>query len=396
MKEPRDMPARGWKVMLVAGDPSGDAHASRVVAWLRRLAPRVRVFGMGGPRLAEAGMDVREDLTQEALVGFVEVLRHLPTVLRRFRQCEGWLDRERPDLLVLVDYPGFNLRLAEKAARRGIPVCYYIAPQAWAWHRERVEAMRRDLKKLLVIFPFEEGFFRREGIDTAYVGHPLTETLAGRRRSPAAVRKALGLPAGAFPVVSLLPGSRRSELRRIWPILLRSVRALTARYPDAVFLVPRPASLAPEDYPGLQPDDPVRFLEGPAWEARSASDLAWVKSGTSTVETALLGVPQVVLYKVAPLSAALARRFVKLRHVGMVNLLVDRPCVPELLQESLTPHALIRESEGLLGTSAARRGQAAQYARIRRDLSRPARPAQTAARHILKMLEGAVGLRGKR
>jgi lipid-A-disaccharide synthase len=187
-------------VMLVAGDPSGDGHASRVVAALRRLAPGLRVFGMGGPKLAAAGMDVREDLTRQALIGFWEVVKHLPSILRRMRQCEDWLDDERPDLLVLVDYPGFNLRLAEKAAKRGIPVCYFIAPQVWAWHRERVKAMRRDIRKLLVIIPFRgEVLSAKKGWMRPMWGTRWSTSSRGKVLPRPATLRMLAMPPDAYP-----------------------------------------------------------------------------------------------------------------------------------------------------------------------------------------------------
>lgn len=374
-------------VMLVAGDPSGDGHAARVVAALRRLAPGVRVFGMGGPKLAAAGMDVREDLTREALVGFWEVLKHLPSILRRMRQCEQWLDHEHPDLLLLVDYPGFNLRLAEKAAKRGIPVCYFIAPQVWAWHRERVKAMRRDIQKLLVIIPFEQKFFREDGLDVTYVGNPLVEAVPRKGPSRAEVLRRLTFPSDAYPLVSILPGSRKSEISRIWPTMLEAARALRERYPKAVFAVPRPSNLNVLHYPGLQEDDGFAFVDAPGWEARLTCDVAWVKSGTSTVEAALLGRPMVVLYKVAPVSAFLARRLLKLTHVGMVNILAKRPAVTELLQEDFTGGRLADETARLLGSSKARAAQTEQFAQVRRDLSHPPRPAETAAKEILRLLQ---------
>jgi lipid-A-disaccharide synthase len=375
-------------VMLVAGDPSGDGHASRVVEALLRLAPGTKVFGMGGPLLAAAGMDVREDLTREALVGFWEVIKHLPSVMRRLRQCEEWLDCERPDLLVLVDYPGFNLRMAEKAAKRGIPVCYFIAPQVWAWHRERVKAMRRDIQKLLVIIPFEENFFREEGMDATYVGNPLMDVVPRKGAPRPATLRMMAMSPDAYPVIGILPGSRKSELTRIWPILLDAARALRQRYPKAAFFVPRPQNLRARNYPGLREDDGITFVDAPGWDSRLACDLAWVKSGTSTVETALLGTPMVVVYKVAPLSAFMARRLLKVTQVGMVNILAKKPCVPELLQEDLTAGKLVEVTQTLLESPKALKAQAAQFAQVRRDLSHPAHPAEVAAKEILKLLVG--------
>jgi lipid-A-disaccharide synthase len=320
-------------------------------------------------------------------VGFWEVAKHLPMVLWRMSQCKAWLKNERPDLLVLVDYPGFNLRLAEKASALGIPVCYYIAPQVWAWHKERVAAMRRDIRNLLVILPFERDWFRQEGMDAVYVGHPLMETVAKVKRNVPRIRKQLGLDKSVKSLVALLPGSRKSELKRIWPVLRDAARTWAAQHPGALFLVPRPSGLEDSHYPGRRPGDPFRFVPGPAWEERAACDLAWVKSGTSTVETALLGVPQVVFYKVAPFSAFLAKRLLKLKNVGMVNLLDPKPSVPELLQDDFTCEALVRESQKLIADSGARKKQLAQYARIRRSLSHPKNSSRVAAREILKLLK---------
>jgi lipid-A-disaccharide synthase len=246
--------------------------------------------------------------------------------------------------------------------------------------------MRRDLKKLLVIFPFENKFFTEEGLDAVYVGNPLVETVLSRRAEPKKARRTLGIPQNAFPLVAVLPGSRKSEVKRMWPVLLSTARRLVSKYPRAEFVVPKPNGLSALDYPGLQPSDPVVFAEAPAWDARAACDLAWVKSGTSTVETSLLGTPMVVVYKVAPLSAFLAKRLLKVKNVGMVNLLDEHPCVPELLQEGFTPERLVEESARLLESAKFRNAQTAQFARIRRSLSRPAHPSEAAAAQILKLL----------
>src|ERR1017187_9795397 len=164
-------------IMMVAGEASGDMHAAKVIQALHAKNKKIKIFGLGGPLMAKAGMEVREDLTRNAIMGFVEVVKHLPLSLRRLKDCENWFSQEKPDLLFLVDYPGFNLRLAEKAYRLGIPVCYYVAPQVWAWHESRIPLMQKVIRKLLVILPFEKDYFRQKGMGVVYVGHPLMEEM---------------------------------------------------------------------------------------------------------------------------------------------------------------------------------------------------------------------------
>jgi len=373
-------------LMLVAGDPSGDIHAARIVSVLLKKNKNLKLFGMGGPALAQAGMDAREDLTRPAIMGFVEVVKHFPLIRRRFSLCEKWLWEEKPDLLLLVDYPGFNLRLAQKAQALGIPVCYYIAPQVWAWHRSRLKIMKRVIRKLLVILPFEKKFFEKEDMRAVYVGHPLLEEVAVKPRARKKVLRQRGIPADSFPLISAMPGSRKSELEKIWPLYLEASRDLRQRYPDAVFVVPRPSGLSLDDYPGLQPDDPFYFTDAPAFDLRQACDLAWVKSGTSTLETALLKTPMILVYKVAALTAFLAKRLLKIKYVGLVNLLADREVVPELLQERAEPLALVEETVKLLESAALRKAQVWSFEEIRKGLVTPVKSSEMAAQEILKLL----------
>ena len=376
------------KVMVVAGDPSGDIHAARVVSALLKQDKSVRIFGMGGPALAKAGVDIREDLTRPAIMGFVEVVKHYPLLRRRFALCEKWLAEEKPDLLWLVDYPGFNLRLAKKAHALGIPVCYYIAPQVWAWHKDRLQAMKKVIQKLLVILPFEKKFFEKEGMPAVYVVHQLLEQVPPGGRGPgrAASLKKAGLSPSHFPLISAMPGSRKSELEKIWPLYLEASRKLRKNYPDAAFLVPQPSALSHRDYPGLEPSDPFFFVEAPAFDLRRACDLAWVKSGTSTLETALLGTPMILVYKVAALTGYLAKKLLKIRYVGLVNLLADKPVVAELLQEKATVENLVQETEKILGDPKVRRAQLKCFDTVKKSLATPLASSKMAAQEILKSL----------
>ncbi len=373
-------------IMIVAGEASGDMHAAGVIRALLSKNKKLKIFGLGGPLMARAGMEVREDLTKNAIMGVVEVVRHLPLSLRRLWDCEKWLREEKPDLLVLVDYPGFNLRLAEKARLLGVPVCYYIAPQAWAWHEGRIRAMRENIRKLLVILPFEEKFFRERGMEAVHVGHPLLEEMDLKPPNRLQVLKKYGLDPARFPLITAMPGSRKKEVEKIWPLFLAASRLLIKGYPDAAFIVPKPHGLEFADYPGLKSEDPFVFVDAPAWDLRKICELAWVKSGTGTLETALLQIPLVVVAKVAALTGFLARRLIKLKYISLPNLLTDSLLVPELLQEMAVPEKLYAESLALLEKKPIREKQIKGFAKLKNQLAQPSKPSHNAAREILKLL----------
>ncbi len=372
--------------MMVAGEASGDMHAAKVIRALLQKNKKLNIFGLGGPLMAKAGMEVRQDLTQQALIGFWEVLKHYPAIRRRFTDCEKWLRNEKPDLLFLVDYPGFNLRLAERAHRMGIPVCYYVAPKVWAWNQSRVQTMRRVIRKLLVIFPFEAGFFQKHGIEAVYVGNPLMEEMNLKPIQRKEVLGQYGIQLSRFPVVCAMPGSRRGEIEKIWPLFLKASRILRKICPDAAFVVPKSRGLDQENFAGLAPDDPFFFVDGPAYDLRKACDVAWIKSGTSTLETALLGTPMVVVYKVAAMTGFLAKRFLKIKKVSLVNLLAGKTVVTELLQERAKPKKLVEETNRILDHKAFWDQQIKAFRKIRRDISKPSKPSVRAAQEIFKLL----------
>lgn len=374
-------------IMMVAGEASGDMHAAKVIESLLQQNKNLKIFGMGGPRMAKAGMDVREDLTAKAIMGLTEVVKHLPASLRRLRDCEHWLKAEKPDLLFLVDYPGFNLRLAERANRLGVPVCYYVAPKVWAWRESRVRAMRKVLRKLLVIFPFETAYFRKQGIPAVYVGNPLVEEMDLNAVNRKAVLEELGLSYSRFPVVCAMPGSRKGEIEKLWPLFLKASRILRKDCPDAAFIVPKSNGLEQHDFRGLTPDDPFFFVEGPAYDLRKACDVAWIKSGTSTLETALLKTPMVVVYKVAALTGFLAKRLLRVKNVSLVNLLAGQTVVTELLQGKANPKQLLAETHRLLDQKDFRSRQAKSFEKIKKSIAHPPKPSQNVAREILKLLK---------
>ncbi len=357
-------------IFVSAGEPSGDAHAAAFVRELKRQVPGVRVEGFGGAKMAAEGVELMERMEGLTVIGFVEVLKKVPAHLRLLKRIERRLERGDVNLVVLVDYPGFHMRLARLAKRLGVPVLYYIAPQLWAWHENRVKAMARDVTELAVILPFEEEFFSRRGLKTTFVGHPLIDrpALAGDR---GAIKARLGLDP-ARPVVGLFPGSRKQEASKLWPVFRDTARMLPAF--DVQWLV---AASSAAEYPGAGGIHVIR--DRPA-ECFAAADVALSKSGTTTLEAALAGAPQVIAYRLNPVSYFLARRLIRVPYVGLVNLVAGRKVAPELLQRDATPEKLALALLPLLNQrSAERRDQLEGAAEVRRRLGEPGAASRVAA-----------------
>jgi lipid-A-disaccharide synthase len=385
------------KILVSAGEASGDLYASLVVQELRRLMPGVEFFGCTGPRLRTAGVRTVVDAASLAVVGLVEVIAHIPRIYGEFRKLLCAAEAERPDLALLTDSPDFHLRVARKLHRQGIPVVYLVAPQAWAWRKGRVKEMRRNLRRLLCIFPFEEEFFTRHGVPTTYIGHPL----AGLVR-PALTRNEFFKKhrlAAERPLISILPGSRRGEAARHMPALLDAVDRI---YREQAVNVVLPASTTTgtaffQEYMGQEcigreriGRSPIRVIEGESWDAMAHSDLALAASGTVTVEAALLGTPMVTYYKVTGLSWFMGKFLVDIPFYSMVNLIAGRAVVPELMQDQMTGENLAREALRLLGNGREREAMKAGLAEVRQKLSGRSGAPERAALAIQEILEGQV------
>jgi len=371
------------QIMFVAGETSGDHHAAAVV---EALGKRAFCFGLGGPAMAEAGLRLDLDLASRSVIGFVEVLKHFNYFRRAFAQAERLLRDEKPDLLVLVDYPGFNLRLAAKAKALGVPVAYYISPQVWAWKKGRVPLMARLLRKMLVTFPFEKQIYDGAGLDCSHVGNPLLDAIPARLLwkgpgdPPAArqarLRRSLGWKPGG-QVVGLLPGSREQEVKWLLPVMLEAAQRAAA--PGRRFVVVKPASAPAAWYALLeaarQGGLDVALFEGrsqaQAYAARAACDTALVASGTATLETALLGVPFLILYRVHPVSYAIGKRLVKIHSIGLANVVAGRRVVPEFLQHGLDAGAIAADLVRLCGWPQERAAQRRALAPGLRSLGKP-------------------------
>ncbi|MCW8840694.1 MAG: lipid-A-disaccharide synthase [Gammaproteobacteria bacterium] len=337
------------QVLIVAGEASGDHHAARLVEELHKCAPDVHFAGIGGERMRRAGVEILVDSADMAVVGLVEVLanyRFLKGVLDRMR---GELRERRPDMLILVDYPDFNLRLAATAKELGIKVLYYISPQIWAWRQKRVYKIKKLVDMMAVVFPFEVPFYEQAGVPVRFVGHPLVDEVKSELDREQAF-EAFGLDPQR-PVLGLFPGSRRSEIKRLLPTVLKSAALVKERMPEIQFLLPRASTLSDEFLaPYLAESDlEITVVPGRSYDVMRACDAIISASGTATLEIALMQVPLVVLYKIAPLSYRIISRLLKVEHIALCNIVAGERVAPELIQHDATPQKISREALSLLG-----------------------------------------------
>lgn len=374
------------EILIVAGEASADLHASRVLEELRALRPGVRAFGVGGPRLRAAGLEALAPAEDISVMGLAEVLPRIPRILGILRSLARAAGERRPRAALLVDLPDFNLRLAAKLKRLGIPVVYYVSPTIWAWRPKRARKIAKVVDRMLCILPFEEAFYEGTGVSARFVGHPLADRPPPA--APARYREALGLPA-ARTTVALVPGSRPAELKRIFPAMLAAAERIRAVRPDAQFVVPIAPTLAREQlapYLAAHRAVEVKLVDGRMEEVVGASDAALVKSGTSTLETALMLRPMVVVYRLSWLSYLVGRLLVRIAHFALVNILAGRGLVPELLQREASPERMAAEVERLLGDRSAREEQVAGLRAVRASLGEPG-----AARRVAEEIARAMG-----
>jgi lipid-A-disaccharide synthase len=388
---------RPVRLVISAGEASGDMHGAALLAALRQLASpaTVECFGLGGERLRAAGCEIVIDAKDVAVVGLAEVVSHLPRIYREFRRLLEAVDRRRPDAAVLIDFPEFNFRLARQLHRRGIPVIYYISPQLWAWRRGRLKLVRRYVRKMLVIFPFEREFYRRHGVEVEFVGHPLAD-LADPGASGVT-----GVMERDCRQIALLPGSRRKEIELNLPAMLAAAVGLHARHPELHFTLPvastirrawlaeligklRSSGTSPSPFPAF----PLELVAD-AQQALAGSQAAVVASGTATLEAALAGTPFVMVYRLTALTWLLGRRLVEVPFFCIVNLIAGREVVPELVQHDFTPLNVAARIERLLADGPERQQMIEGLREVRGRLSvaAGASASETAARAILKIVE---------
>lgn len=377
----------GRKILISAGEASGDLYASLLVAELRRLWPDAEFFGCTGPRLRDAGVETVVDAASLAVVGLLEVVAHIPRIWGEYRKLVDSARARRPDVAILTDSPDFHLRTARRLAAQGIPVVYLVAPQAWAWRKGRVKAMRRTLRRLLCIFPFEEQFFQNEGVPARYIGHPLAGLVRPSLSKDEFFRK--HRLDRSRPLVAVLPGSRRGEAARHLPALSDAVDRL---YRDQALNVVLPASAhtGAEFFRERIGRSPIRVIDGENWDTMAHADLALAASGTVTIEAALLGTPMVTFYKVSPPSWIAGKLLVRVPFYSMVNLIAGRRIVPELMQSRMTGEAIAGEAHRLLTDAHARSEMRKGLADVAAKLASSQSPMQYAAALVQEVLEGQV------
>ena len=374
-------------LLLSAGEASGDMYAARLAAALKQRAD-LEIFGMGGPQMRAAGVDIVTDYSEVSVVGITEIISHLPSLIRAMRHLVSEAARRKPAFAILTDFPGFHLRLARKLKGRGIKNIYYICPQFWAWRPWRVRIVRRRFVQALCIFPFEEKFFGDAGVPVKFIGHPLVGAVHAWLDRQGFCREQRLDP--QKKIVTILPGSRSAELRQHLPII-RAACQLIHRDTQAQFVI----AAAPGTDQDLVRDGwpaelSVKIVVGQTYNALAAADAAIVSSGTATIEAALLDVPMVVVYRVTPLTAFLAKPLVRTPFFSMVNLIAAKRAVPELIQNDFTPTRVAGEILRLLNDQSARQALRQELAEVRQRLGPPG-AVERAAEAILQLLSSSHG-----
>jgi lipid-A-disaccharide synthase len=357
--------------MVVAGEASGDGHGAALCAAIRRLSPATRVFGMGGARMRAAGVELLADVSRRATVGGTEAVSGVPALYRVFRRLRRTLGEERPDVLVLIDFPEFNLRLARAARRAEIPVVYFVPPQIWAWRRGRIRAMRRLVSLVLAAFPFEMPLYRDAGVAVEFVGHPVLDTVEAAP-SRAEARRALDLDDDAL-VIGLLPGSRHGEVARMLPLMRATAVRLSSRWPAARFLLAQASTVDAElVHASIAGAPAIRVVRDATHAVIRAADLVLVTSGTATLEAGLLGTPMVVCYKLSRTTEMLGRLTLRVPWISLVNIVLGRRVVPELFERRhVTVDRIAAEAAALVDDTERRAVQTAAFAELRDALGEP-------------------------
>jgi lipid-A-disaccharide synthase len=357
-----------YKIFISAGEASGDLNGASVAAALRNIRPDIRLSGMGGEMMRAAGVEIVYDIADLGVMGIVEIAKSLPRLFRLRDFLADWMARERPDVLVVIDYPGFNTRLAKVAKRLGIPVISYISPSAWAWGRGRAKEVAETVTKVAAIFPFEADVYRQAGADVVFVGHPLLDIVKPSLPKDEAYRLFGADP--ARPVVLLMPGSRRQEIDKLLPDMLAAMEKVVGSVPDCQIFLPVASTISREILQNIIDgyNLKVRLTAGNNYDLMNIGTVAIAASGTATLEAAIMGLPTVIVYKVAALTYLLGKMLVKIPHIGLPNIVAGRRIVPELLQGEASAANIAREALPIITDPAVRDRIAADLADVRQRL----------------------------
>jgi len=353
------------KILIIAGEASGDLHGSNLVKALKEQDPSLDIYGVGSRNMREAGVRMLADASSISVVGATEVLTHIGAIYGVYAKLKRFLRDERPDLLILIDFPDFNIMTGKAARKLGIPVLYYISPQVWAWRKGRINTIAKLVRSILVVFPFEVDLYRPTGIDVRFVGHPLADVVASKYTREEA-RSQLGL-AQDRRTIAILPGSRRKEIMHLLPDLLRAAGIIRERFPDVQFALPVAPTLERNfvkrfvDESGV----PVTVIDGRVYDVLRASDAAMVTSGTATLETGLMAIPMVIAYRASRITYWIGRLLVSVKNFGLVNIVAGRTVVPELLQDEATPERIAEEIGAIIADPEKHRRITEELVRVR-------------------------------
>jgi len=325
---------------MIAGEASGDLHGSLLVKEMLSLDPTLQVYGVGGEKMKKEGVELIADSKEMAVVGITEVLLKLKSIYRIYRKLKNSLTIHSPSLVVLIDYPDFNLRFAREAKKKNIPIVYYISPQVWAWRKGRIKKIGRLVKKMIVIFPFEKKIYEEANIDVDFVGHPLLDLIRSQFSREEAFQK-FSLTSG-ITTIGLLPGSRMHEVKRHLPQMIEAISLISKQISPVQFIIPVAPGLNWEEVQNLvgSKRENIRVVENNIYDVMRISDLVVVASGTATIEAAIMGAPMIVVYRVSPLTYLIGKILIKVKNIGMVNIIAGETIVPELIQKNVTPEKI--------------------------------------------------------
>jgi len=366
------------KYYIIAGEASGDLHGSNLIKELKKLDHQASIRAWGGDKMKDAGAQIIRHYRDLAFMGFVEVIKNLSTILDNLKFCKKDILQFQPDVLVLIDYPGFNLRIAKWAKEQGLKIIYYISPQVWAWKEGRVNLIKQVVDKMLVILPFEKTFYEKWDYKVEYVGHPLVQVVNEF------LEKHPKKQTESKPIVALLPGSRRQEVAKKLPVMLEASK----KFPSYQFVVAKASSLDDIFYSQfLQPYPEISSVKDQTYDLLSRATAALVTSGTATLETALFGVPEVVCYKGSSVSYEIAKRLIKIKYISLVNLMMDKPVVKELIQNDLTVSNLVKELSSILHDDEKIQQMKTEYRDLKNLLQKESNASARAAQEIIGFLQ---------
>lgn len=350
------------KLLIIAGETSGDIHGGNLAKSLLRQNPDLTITGMGGPNMREAGVNIIVPMEQLSVVGVFEVFSSIPAHYRAKTTIERYLDEEKPNAVVFIDYPGFNLRVAEVVKKRGIPVIYYISPQLWAWHRNRIIKMKRLVDLIMVILPFETEIYSEADIPVVFVGHPLLDSIPEMENV---------VKEDKAPLIGLLPGSRNVEVSRILPIMVDTARQLLKKDRTISFYLPHAHTVKKQIIEDCVADLPIDIVPSPAFRLRAQSDFAMTASGTATLENAILGLPMAIVYKLAYPTYLIAKALVQIKNIGLVNIVAGDEICPEYIQGNARPEAITEYIQSYLSNYALQEQMRDELRKVKESLGKP-------------------------